>query len=148
MATSEIDDRVVQLVREKWKGANVKGVQISDRIPNFLRGYLYIVSIYDAHGDEHENYVYALGESLRRFDDLKHLAADVAHDSALAQFFQSSFEFVGISGVVAVVITLTICYLAIAGQKPEPFLANALTSILGFYFGTTVHSASKSRRDS
>ena len=42
-----------------------------------------------------------------------------------------------IPGVMAIVITITICYLAINGQsdKMPQVLSAALTAILGFYFG-------------
>lgn len=143
MGSSVIEERVLELVRDHWKGANVRDVQINDRLPRFFRGALFVVSIYDASNVEHENYVYALGEELRRYDDLSKLGADVGRSSALAETLQGGFQFVGISGVIAIIITATICYLVVTRVDPKipDLLANALTLILGFYFGTTVRKS-------
>ena len=140
MASPTIEERVVQLVRDHWRGANVRDVQINDRLPRFFRGALYIVSIYDANNEEHENYVYVVGDELWRYDDLRQLGADVGKSSPLAETLQRAFQFVGISGVIAIIITATICYLVMTRPDPKipELLANALTLILGFYFGTTV----------
>jgi hypothetical protein len=45
-----------------------------------------------------------------------------------------------IPGLIAVLVTITICYLALAGQseKIPQVLGAALTTILGFYFGSRV----------
>jgi len=40
--------------------------------------------------------------------------------------------------VIAIVITMTICYLAISSRTPPDILGHALTTILGFYFGSKV----------
>jgi hypothetical protein len=145
MASPVIEERVLQVVRDKWKGANVREVQITDRLPQFFRGALYVVSIYDAKKEEHENYVYAVGEELRRYDDLRQLGADVGKSSPLAETLQKAFQFVGISGVIAIIITATICYMVVSRPDPKipELLAHSLTLILGFYFGTTVRSAAK-----
>jgi hypothetical protein len=48
----------------------------------------------------------------------------------------------GVAGIIAVIITMAICgrYLK-KGPEPIPeVLAAALTTIIGFYFGTTVAS--------
>jgi hypothetical protein len=47
--------------------------------------------------------------------------------------------------VIAVIITLTICYVSITyhGESPPVILGNALTSILGFYFGSKVSGSLK-----
>jgi hypothetical protein len=145
MASPAIEERVLQLVRDHWKGANVRDVQINERLPHFFRGALYNVSIYDADNEEHENYVYAVGEELRRYDDLRQLGADVGKSSPLAETVQKAFQFVGISGVIAIIITATICYLIVSRPDPKipELLANSLTLILGFYFGTTVRRAAE-----
>jgi hypothetical protein len=43
-----------------------------------------------------------------------------------------------VPGLIAVLITITICYLALAGdsEKIPQVLGAALTTILGFYFGS------------
>ena len=143
MASPEIEEHALQLVRDHWKAAHIHDVHINDRIPHFFRGALYIVSIFDAQDEEHENYVYAVGEDLRRYDDLMQLGADVGKSSPLADILQKAFQFVGISGIIAILITATICYLIVSRPDPKipELLANSLTLILGFYFGTTVRRA-------
>jgi type IV secretory pathway VirB2 component (pilin) len=44
----------------------------------------------------------------------------------------------GNAGAVAIIVTLAICYMAIMGKNIPEVMANALTLILGFYFGTKV----------
>jgi hypothetical protein len=143
MAAPEIEERALQLVRDHWKAANVNNVHINDRLPHFFRGSLYVVSIFDAQEKEHENYVYVVGEDSRRYDDLSQLGADVGRSSPVAETLQKAFQFVGISGVIAIIITATICYLIVSRPDPKipELLAHSLTLILGFYFGTTVRKA-------
>jgi hypothetical protein len=141
MANPEIEKRVLQLVRDHWKGANVREIQINDRLMRFFHGSLYVVSIYDANNEEHENYVYADGDELRRYDDLRQLGGNIGASSRFTETLYEIFQFVGISGIIAIVITVTICWLVLtrgSGYLVPDHLANALYSILGFYFGTTV----------
>lgn len=45
----------------------------------------------------------------------------------------------GVSAIIALTITATICYLVLRGSSEIPgILANALTMILGFFFGSKV----------
>jgi hypothetical protein len=69
----------------------------------------------------------------------------VGRSSPLAETLQHVFQFVGIAGVIAIIITATICYLMLSRPDPKSpeLLGNALTLILGFYFGTTVRYATK-----
>jgi len=147
MIDPAIEKRALQLVRDHWKGANVHRVEINDRIPRFFRGALLVVSIYDAKDEEHENYVYAVGEELQRYDDLGQMGTHVGRISPLAETLQMAFQFVGISGVIAIIITATICCLVIVrptNYEVPPKLWDSLTLILGFYFGTAVRSARSS----
>ena len=68
-----IEPRVIQLVGDYWKGANIRDVQINDRLPTFFRGALYVVSVYDADNKEYENYVYHAGGHLRRYETCANL---------------------------------------------------------------------------
>jgi hypothetical protein len=49
--------------------------------------------------------------------------------------------------IIALVITLTICYLAITSRTPPDILGHALTTILGFYFGSKVSDSLKRARE-
>jgi hypothetical protein len=144
MAEANIEDRVVKLVEDHWAGANARTVQINNRFPEFVRGALYFVSIYDANNTEHENYVYAVGPRLTLFKDINQLAIGVGKTSSAADTLQGIIQFGGISGVIALIITVTICYRTFQGDSKIPEgLGNALASILGFYFGSAIQNASK-----
>ena len=149
MANVAIEDRVVELVENYWRSANIQKVSIIETIPHFFRGRLYIVEILDANDYAHENVVYVTGDELRRYDNLQQLGASAGRDSPLAQFFESSFQIMGIAGIIAMLITVTICYVVLfrppAIDSIPTYLSNALTLILGFYFGTTARRGSKKR---
>jgi hypothetical protein len=36
ISVPEVEAKAVQLVEDHWKGANVRGVQINDRLPHFF----------------------------------------------------------------------------------------------------------------
>jgi hypothetical protein len=143
MASEIVESNVKQLVADHWKGANVQEIQINERLPRFFRGTLYIVSIYDAERREHLNYVYKQGNDLFRYDSLEQVGTAIGKSPSVAVLLHDFFQFAGISGLVAIIITITICYLAIqhGSQKdyqiPE-ILKNALAIILGFYFGSAM----------
>ena len=50
-----------------------------------------------------------------------------------------AFSLAGVAAIIALLITVTICYLVLSGKTDVPgILANALTTILGFFFGSEV----------
>jgi hypothetical protein len=139
MTSSEIEKGALQLVRNHWKDANVSNVYINERIPHFFRGALYIVSIIDAVNEKRENNVYVVGKKLLRYDDLRDLGAHVGR-SSLLETLQGIFHISVITGVIAMIITATICYRFVSQPHPEipELLGHSLTLILGFYFGQAV----------
>ena len=145
MTSTETEKRALQLVKDHWKDANVTDVHINETIPHFFRGALYIVSIKDAVEEKHENNVYVVGEDLRRYDDLRQLGAHVGKSSPLAETLQNIFQVGVIAGVIAIIITATICYQMVSQPHPEipEVLGHSLTLILGFYFGTNVRKAAE-----
>ena len=64
--------------------------------------------------------------------------------NALTKIVRDILSIGGIAGVVAIVITVTICARYIQnGAEPIPeVLSFALTTIIGFYFGTGVGKSS------
>jgi hypothetical protein len=141
---AEIRLRVVEEVKTYWQAANFQRVEINDQNRDFLRGTLYFVSIFDAGGVEHENYVYVKGDKLTRFDNAKELARAVGKNITVSEYLENLFASTGVSGVIAIIITITICFLAftpITGNEDIlKILGLSLTTILGFYFGTA-HSS-------
>lgn len=47
----------------------------------------------------------------------------------------------GVPGVIAVLITITICSLALRQQQVPDILGHALTVILGFYFAASIYES-------
>ena len=81
IANDNIEERVLKLVRDQWAGANAGKIQVNNR-SGFVRGTLYQVSIYDANEDEHENFVYAVGDQVTLFRNVSELALGVGKTSS------------------------------------------------------------------
>jgi hypothetical protein len=47
VTNQEVEDRVLKLVEDQWKGADPLLIQINNRFPEFVQASLYVVSIYD-----------------------------------------------------------------------------------------------------
>lgn len=137
MEKTALETRVIEEVELYWKAANPKKVYIDERVYHYLSGGLYVVAIIDEYDKPHENYVYVRGNHLHRYDDMRQLGINVGRDSLTMQMFKSMFEVAGISGAIAILITCTICWMALKGDGrsiPE-YLSHAVTLVLGFYFG-------------
>jgi hypothetical protein len=128
------DDKVLQIVRDRWAGANVKRVEITDRYPEFIRGSLYAVSIYDAVDQEHQNFVYVSAGQLRLFQDMNELAIGVGRISEPPFWIKDPAV---MSGAIAVMLILFLGIMVVVGRANEipEWLYAGLPVILGYYFG-------------
>jgi hypothetical protein len=81
VSSSNIENKVVELVKSHWAHANVRNVRINNSFDQFIRGALYVVAIHDADDRERENYVYVVGRRLRLFTDLTELALGIGEDA-------------------------------------------------------------------
>jgi hypothetical protein len=147
MTSQSIEASVLALVKDQWHGGNARSIRIASRFPEFVRGYLYIVEIIDADGDEHENFVYLVDKSLKYFGDADQLALGVGKITTAGDLVRNMIQFGGIAGIIAIVITSTICYRMIAQGNfdvPNP-VGTWVTIILGFYFGTSVHKLTSTK---
>lgn len=144
---TEIEAQAIKLVEDYWCTAHAKGVRVIDRVPEFLGGYLYIVEVTDANDEDHENLVLLKSGVLRRFDNLRDLAGTVPKLSLSERMLEPTFLIPAISGVIALVIVATICFLAVSDPKSKmpDALASSLTLVLGFYFGATTARAAKDK---
>ena len=71
-------------------------------------------------------------------DAVKYFSA-LRPPSALEALARYTFSLSGVAAIIALLITVTICYLVIGAKTEVPgILANALTTILGFFFGSEV----------
>jgi hypothetical protein len=105
---------------------------------DFYGGTLVIVRFQDADGRDVQNNVYFDRDDnpgvYYRTEDLAKALSGRKKLSSVSRFFQDT----GITGFIALLITVTISYLVIrdpAAQIPD-VMTNALGVILGFYFGT------------
>jgi hypothetical protein len=124
--------------------------RISRTIPGFLDGDLVVVEL-DRGGQRlGENFYYAarFPDERRSFASMDELALWIGQRQAGPRSGRLSFltDFRVVSAMIAIVITLTICSIILAGvisSRPDriaipDILSNALTTILGFYFGSQV----------
>ena len=106
-------------------------------IPNFLEGSLQIIRFADASGKSYETSYYSSNTSSEFFPDVERLSDFVANRKARLAFSQYFLQWVGFSGVLALVIVIGIIVLWIWTKNPPPeFLTNAFTLVLGYYFGS------------
>ena len=106
----------------------------------FLEGELYVVGFKDTDGTKKENYVFIKNGSLHIYRYSYELFHGISKESEPAFKFQSIVSTYGIEGTIALILTLTISYLAIRGLAIPEILGSALTAILGFYFGSKINN--------
>ena len=83
-------------------------------------------------GSDEPVFLWGGEEATRYFASLKPVGAP----EAIARYI---FSPNGVSAIIALMITVTICYLIIGTSVKIPdILANALTTIIGFFFGSAV----------
>ena len=83
-------------------------------------------------GSDEPVFLWGGEDATRYFASLKPLGTS----EAMARYI---FSPNGVSAIIALMITVTICYLIIGTSVKVPeILANALTTIIGFFFGSAV----------
>lgn len=130
------------LTRAKENFPDGKRFRVENRIDGFVSGQLLIIAFEDQDNDDYvdeECYGYFTEDSLKFFADVNELGHGVGKSertSLVARLLDTG----GVTGVIAVIITIAVCYLAIYSKQIPEILGSALTMILGFYFGTKVKS--------
>jgi hypothetical protein len=114
------------------------GHHVINHLSEFLDGQLYVVGFKSSEGQQFLNYVYIEGEKATVYKNealLLSFVSKYSKKSGLQYFFENIG---GIAGLIGLIITFTIVYLIISNPKNEipQILSAALTTILGFYFGT------------
>jgi hypothetical protein len=133
MSVSE--DRIMKAVSDYWGKANIKGVEITSRFPDFVRGTLYVVSIYDANNVEQTNLVYVAGSKIQRFDNIESLAPAIGRGSMVADGLKNVFTVTGFAGITGLIVTVVISLMVYEGRDVPQLMWTAWTSIIAFYFG-------------
>lgn len=120
------------------EGADFK---VINHHPEFLDGSLYVIGFNDAIGESLSNYVYIQGEEITVCKNpalLNELVSRKSRKTGIAAFIESIG---GVAGIIGLLITCTIIGLLVRnpeGSVPQ-VLSAALTTILGFFFGTKVN---------
>ena len=85
-----------------------------------------------------ENYIYYDGKNSHHYRFQHEFLHDISKRQAKGFSVEKIISIYGVSGSIAMILTLAIAYLAV-NQLPIPdILANGLTVIIGFYFGAQV----------
>ena len=135
-----IEERAMDTVQKRNTGH--KEFVVLSVVPKFLDGTLYIIGFRNADGGNFENYAYVSGgedEEVHVYRNTVQLSNAVSINQRRETLAEKILTLGGIAGGLALVITVTICYLTVVTKGEVKFpevLSNALTMILGFYFGT------------
>ncbi|MGZ5018482.1 MAG: hypothetical protein ACXV8U_22170 [Methylobacter sp.] len=114
------------------------GHKVINHHPDYLNGALYVVEFKANNGKSLSNYVYIEGSEVTVCKNPALLNEMVARKSRKTGFPSVMDSLGGISGVIGLIVTVTIVYLLVRDPKAEipQILSTALTAILGFYFGS------------
>ena len=143
MTEEETWSRACGAVKAYYSQASVvpDSIRATGKAKNFLDGVLVFVN-YQSGRDRGEKLVYVyLKENdalvLRSVEELSQIMNVYRPERSLYQILSSSIFIV--PPVIALFITCTFCFLVLKGQREFPeVMSNALTLIIGFYFGSLV----------
>ena len=124
--------------------------RISRTIPGFLDGELVVIELSRDTQNLGENFYYAAryppdNRSFTSMDELALWIGQRQGDTPRIGRLSFLTDFRVVSALIAIVILFTICVIILSGlfsyggdRKIPDILSNALTTILGFYFGSQV----------
>jgi hypothetical protein len=138
---AELEDvvkRVCDAVAARSPGC--ENPRVLDINPRFLEGQLYTVAFEVDLAGTRETYnhkVYVVKGNLEVFGSDSTLIERIAGVKKKG-FFESVHIVDVFSGVIALIMTITICALSAYGKQVPEILANGLSVILGFYFAKSI----------
>ncbi|WP_461535174.1 hypothetical protein [Spongorhabdus nitratireducens] len=115
-----------------------KNFRIANHHSEFLDGSLYLVNFENESGESHHCFVYLEGNKAEVCKNQALLNELVSRKSKKVGITAFLNGIGGVSGIIGIIITLTIVYLVIMrpeSQVPKE-LWGALTAVLAFYFGS------------
>ncbi len=138
------EERAIDAVRKR--NSDHSDFSVGAVIPRYLNGTLYVILFNNSKGQGFENYVYIPDDdaSIEVWRNTSQMAHAVSLHTRSSSVFERLADLGGMTGLIAAAITATICYLTIqsAGETKIPdVLSNALTMVLGFYFGSKVNQS-------
>ena len=136
----EIEENALKIVQDR--NSDAKEFNIQHVFEDFFNGNLVTVQFKIERDSEPdlivENYIYYDGKSSHHYRFQHEFLHDISKRQQRSNNLKELAEIFGVSGSIAMILTLAIGYLAI-NQIPIPdILANGLTVIIGFYFGAQV----------
>src|SRR5262249_10540802 len=113
-APSSADAKQVEAkVLDYWKDANVQSVSATKEF-EFGNGFIWSVTIKDENGKNRPpNYCYACGDNIDRFDSLDELTRFLGRKRSMSSLIYSILDVGGISGMIAILIAITLCLMAL-----------------------------------
>jgi len=109
--------------------------RLSQKVPDFQGGSLYIVNFYQG-GRSVENYVLEKDGALASYRNQREFFFGIANTQGHSNFLVRLTRFIGVPGLIAVFLTITVCAIAYRGDQIPEILGTALATIIGYYFGT------------
>ena len=139
MADDKAHRRAIDAVAAR--NADCRNLRVSDVNDKFLEGSLYTVSFELDFADETQTYSNRVYITKR---DISVYASDSVLLDRIGQIKKENQNFTWsghdlVSGLIAIVLILTICYLALSSKDIPQVLGNALSVILGFYFAKSIN---------
>ena len=104
---------------------------------DFLNGSLYVVGFVNPENEKKHNYVYIEGKDVTVYKNEAILNEMVARKST-SKFTSFMDGMGGIAGIIGLIITFTIVFMLLNNPEAKipQVLSAALSTILGFYFGS------------
>jgi hypothetical protein len=153
MTPEQKQDQAISLTLRAQKNVEPKDAFIRAELNNAFGGSLYTVTYTNGKdGRTYDNFVFFEKNSPHHFfnpNELTRFLSSRSPKNQIINLMREVFTVGGAPAVIAIVITGTICYLAISpNNQPTPdILGHALTTILGFYFGSKVSREKDSSKD-
>jgi hypothetical protein len=144
MASKDKESIAVQMVSQAQASRDPANVRVRQQLDDIFDGSLMIVNWASSKENrDYENYVYFDGNKFHLFYNTAEVARYLSQKhptTTSSNLLREVLSVGGVPAVIAILITLTICYLVVGrGGKDIPeVLGNALSIILGFYFGSKV----------
>lgn len=137
---SKVEENALNLVKER--NPNGENFNVHHVFENFFNGNLVTVgfTVTPPNGSPValENYIYFDGKNSHHYRFQHEFLHDISKREKKPSVLNHTIEVFGVSGSIALLLTLAIVFLAVT-QRPIPdILANGLTVIIGFYFGAQV----------
>ncbi|MDA7980223.1 MAG: hypothetical protein MPJ50_15770 [Pirellulales bacterium] len=135
MAVGDLREAVLAHARLRYPETN--DFRIGAVVDDFLGGTLLTVMSTDEDGDEAEDIAFVKDDTITLFADAEELAKTLrgrGHKPGLERLIRVG----AVSGVLAIGMLGTICYLAVTEKSIPDVLSSGLGLVIGFYFGNQV----------